>query len=57
MPIDLIEEFFGDVNNNQPMEKDEEETLIMHCETSDAWTEFRDKLTVNMFTSWMGSNS
>ena len=57
MPIDPIEEFVGDVNSSQPMQEDEEETLIMHCETNDAWTEFRDKLEEEMFTSWMGSNS
>ena len=57
MSIDPIEESIGDMSGNQPMEEDEEETLIMHHEISDAWTEFRDKLVVEMFTSWMGSNS
>ena len=57
MPIDPIEEFVGDLNSSQLMEEDEEETLIMHCETSDVWTEFRDKLAEEMFTSWMRSNS
>ena len=57
MSIDPIEESIGDMSSNQPMEEDEEETLIMHHEISDAWTEFRDKLVVEMFTSWMGSNS
>ena len=36
MSINLIEEFVGDVSSSQPMEEDEEETLITHCETSDA---------------------
>ena len=57
MPIDPIKEFFGDVNSNQPMEENEEETLITHCETSDTWTKIRDKLTKKMFTNWMRSNS
>ena len=50
MPIDPIEEFVGDVSS-QPMEEDEEETLITHCETNDTWIEFRDKLAEKMFTS------
>ena len=57
MPIDPIEEFVYDVSSSQSMEEDEEETLITHCETSDVWTEFKDKLVEEMFTSWMGSNS
>ena len=54
MPIDPIEEFVGNMSNS-PI--DEEETLITHYVTNDAWTKFRDKLVVEMFTSWMGSNS
>ena len=57
MPINLIEEFVGNMSSSQPIEEDEEETLITHCETSDVWTEFKDKLVEEMFTSWMGSNS
>ena len=57
MPIDPIEEFVGDLNSSQLMEEDEEETLITHYETSDAWIEFRDKLAEEMFTIWIGSNS
>ena len=57
MPIDPIEEFFGDMSSSQLMEEDEEKSLITHCETSDSWTEFRDKLSEEMFTGWMGSNS
>ena len=57
MPIDPIEEFFGDMSSSQPMEEDEEKSLITHCETSDSWTEFRDKLSEEMFTGWMTFNS
>ena len=53
MSINLIEEFVGDVSSSQPMREDEEETLIRHYETSHAWTEFKDKLAEEMFTSWM----
>ncbi|XWS58829.1 hypothetical protein CRYUN_Cryun08bG0067500 [Craigia yunnanensis] len=44
MPIDPIEESVGKVSSNQTMGEDEEENLIRHCETSNAWTEFRDKI-------------
>ena len=54
MPTDPIEESVGDMSSS-PM--DEEETLITHYVTNDAWTKFRDKLAVEMFTSWMRSNS
>ena len=57
MPIDPIEKFVGDVSSSQPVGNNEAENLIRDCETSNAWTEFRDKLAEEMFTSWMGSNS
>ena len=57
MLIDPIEKSVGNMSNSQHMEEDEKETLITHCETSDAWIEFRNKLTAEMFTSWIGSNS
>ncbi|XP_031101555.1 protein ALP1-like [Ipomoea triloba] len=34
------------------LDNDYEEELITHCETSSAWTEWRDKLADEMFTNW-----
>ncbi|XP_031108646.1 uncharacterized protein LOC116013132 [Ipomoea triloba] len=34
------------------LDNDYEEELITHCETSSAWTEWRDKLAYEMFTNW-----
>ncbi|XWS44527.1 hypothetical protein CRYUN_Cryun15aG0053000 [Craigia yunnanensis] len=57
MPIDPIEKSVGDVSSSQPMGEGEKKNLIRHCETTNAWIEFRDKLAEEIFTSWMGSNS
>ncbi|XP_019158456.1 PREDICTED: uncharacterized protein LOC109155190 [Ipomoea nil] len=48
-PID-IEVGQNECNNFQSEEDDED--LIRRCETSHAWTEWRDKLAHEMFTTW-----
>ena len=53
MPIDPIESEVGilELNENQN-DDDEDNDMIRHCETSPAWTELRDKLADEIFTSW-----
>ncbi|XP_074561596.1 uncharacterized protein LOC141817872 [Curcuma longa] len=57
MTIDPIESELDALESN---ESDDDAVnngvdLIRHCETSPAWTEWRDKLADEMFTSWQSS--
>ncbi|XVF40283.1 hypothetical protein PTKIN_Ptkin01aG0099800 [Pterospermum kingtungense] len=42
-------------STSHPVEYDEEEELIQTCKLSNVWTEWRDKLAKEMFTTWMAS--
>ena len=50
MLIDSIENEVGilELNENQ----NDDDDMIRHCEMSPAWTEWRDKLADEIFTSW-----
>ena len=55
MSIDPIDSEVGilELNENQnDDDENEDDDMIRHCETSPAWTEWRDKLANEMFTSW-----
>ncbi|XP_031116589.1 uncharacterized protein LOC116020245 [Ipomoea triloba] len=52
MPIDPIEIEVGQNECNTFQSEEDDEDLIKHCETSRAWTEWRDKLAHEMFTTW-----
>ncbi|XVF41379.1 hypothetical protein PTKIN_Ptkin01aG0275700 [Pterospermum kingtungense] len=50
--VDPIEQEAVDISfSSPPTDEIEEDDLIQTCETSNAWTEWRDKLTKEMFNS------
>ncbi|KAE8667190.1 Histone H4 [Hibiscus syriacus] len=50
MPIDPIESDYTE--DSRHVKAINEVEMIRHCEPSSAWTEWRDKLAEDMFTSW-----
>ncbi|XVF53730.1 hypothetical protein PTKIN_Ptkin05aG0122200 [Pterospermum kingtungense] len=52
MDYDPMEDSIGEDCSAQPSTVDDEEGFIRHCEPSDVWNEFRDKLANDMFNSW-----
>ncbi|GMI85910.1 hypothetical protein like AT5G41980 [Hibiscus trionum] len=56
MLVDPMETNFVKLDSSQVEEVNESE-MIRHCEPSTAWTEWRDKLAADMFTSWLASHS
>ncbi|XP_074556573.1 uncharacterized protein LOC141812482 [Curcuma longa] len=57
MTIDPIESELDVLESNESDDDADNDgvDLIRHCETSPAWTEWRDKLADDMFTSWQAS--
>ncbi|GMI82237.1 hypothetical protein like AT5G35695 [Hibiscus trionum] len=56
MPLDPVETDYVEVDNSQTEEVNESE-MIRHCEPSTAWTEWKEKLAEDMFTSWLASRN
>lgn len=61
MEVDPFEQELDDnASTSQPAEVGDEqdlEDIIQTCETSNAWTAWRDQLAEEMFTSWMASRN
>ncbi|XVF56316.1 hypothetical protein PTKIN_Ptkin06aG0109000 [Pterospermum kingtungense] len=57
METDPIEDVVVQDDSTQQSEDDGDEAFITHCETSDAWTEFRNKLANDMFNAWKAGQS
>ncbi|KAE8688746.1 putative aquaporin TIP1-1 [Hibiscus syriacus] len=55
MPIDSIESDYTEDSSH--VKEINEVEMIRHCEPSSAWTEWRDKLAEDMFTSWLASRT
>ncbi|XVF86105.1 hypothetical protein PTKIN_Ptkin18bG0014400 [Pterospermum kingtungense] len=56
MDFDPMEEYLSEDSSAEPCGEDDDIGYITHCEPSNAWTEFRDKLANDMFNTWRAGN-